>query len=219
MSISGETVVIGAGFDDDNGENSGSAYLFQKPVTGWEDMTETAKLTASDGAQEDQFGNSVSISGDTAVAGAWSDDGCRGSGYVFDRDEGGPDSWGQVAKLTASDGASSDYFGTAVSISGDTAVIGAAFVDDDSGEDSGSAYVFRRDEGGPDSWGQLAKITASDGVAYDFFGMSVSGDGDTLVVGATDDDDNGDGSGSAYVFIEFEPVAWVYLPVVLRSAP
>jgi ribonuclease BN (tRNA processing enzyme) len=102
----------------------------------------------------------------------------------------------EETKVTASDGASADQFGKSVAVSGDTAVVGA-FFDDDNGTDSGSAYVFRYD--GSD-WAEEAKVTASDGVADDDFGFSVAISGDTAVVGAPQDDDNGSSSGSAYVF-------------------
>jgi hypothetical protein len=221
VSIGGDTVVIGAWGDADNGDDSGSVYLFERNEGGPNSWGQVAKLIASDGAQEDEFGNSVSISGDTVVVGAYFDDDNgfnSGSAYVFERDEGGADNWGQVAKLTASDGAQEDEFGTAVSISGDTVVVGASW-DDDNGDYSGSVYLFERDEGGPGNWGQVTKLSASDGDAGDRFGSSVASGGELMVVGAWGDDDNGDNSGSAYVFIEFEPVAWVYLPVVLRGAP
>ena len=101
------------------------------------------------------------------------------------------------SKLTASDGAASDYFGGSVSVSGDYAVIGADW-DDDNGNNSGSAYVFERDGAG--NWSEVQKLTASDGAAGDEFGWSVSISGDYLVIGAYADDDNGSSSGSAYVF-------------------
>jgi hypothetical protein len=217
VSISGDTVVIGADGDEDSGYMSGSAYLFERPVTGWADMTETAKLTASDGAEEDGLGYSISISSDTVIAGARGD-APGGSAYLFEKPVTGWENMTETAKLTASDGAWWDDFGNSVSISGDTVVV-AAFLDDDDGDASGSAYQFERDEGGPGNWGQVTKLSASDGSAGDMFGNWVSVSGDTLVVGAWWDDDNGDASGSAYVFAPFEPVAWVYLPVVLRSAP
>ena len=103
------------------------------------------KLTASDGAASDQFGYSVSISSDgtTALIGAYQDDdkgANSGSAYVFKYNG---TSWSQQSKLTASDGAANDYFGYSVSISSDgtTALIGA-YLDDDKGANSGSAYVF-----------------------------------------------------------------------------
>jgi len=202
VSISGDTLIIGAHENDDNGTNSGSAYVFERNQDGVDSWGQVAKLTASDAAMGDEFGYSVSISGDTLVVGAHDndDDGTNsGSAYVFERNEGGADSWGQVAKLTASDAASGDLFGYSVSISGDTLVIGA-HDNDDNGTESGSAYVFERNQGGADSWGQVAKLTASDAASGDWFGYSVSISGDTLVAGAWGDDDNGLSSGSAYVF-------------------
>ena len=82
-----------------------------------------------------------------------------GAAYIFNRDQGGADNWGQVTKITASDGELRDEFGRSVSISGDTVVIGAP-KNDDNGSNSGSAYIFNRDQGGADNWGQVTKITA-----------------------------------------------------------
>ena len=104
-----------------------------------------------------------------------------------------------MTKLLASDGASSDRFGWSVAVSGDTVVVGARD-HDDNGSNSGSSYVFQRDEGGADAWGEVTKLLASDGGSLDNFGISVAVSGDTAVVGARLDDDNGDESGSAYVF-------------------
>ena len=211
VSISGDTVVVGAYKDDDNGSNSGSAYVFEKPPGGWADMTQTAKLKASDGAVSDYFGTSVSISGDTVVVGADCDDDNRrssGSAYVFEKPPGGWADMTQTAKLTASDGAAYDYFGRSVSISGDTVVVGALYDDNNSIADPGSAYVFEKPPGGWADMTQTAKLTASDGAADDHFGNSVSISGDTVVVGAQRDDDNGIAdAGSAYVF-ERPPGGW-----------
>ena len=131
MSIDGDTMVIGAHHDDDDGSNSGSAYVFTRDTagdlaSGW---TQVAKLTAADGAEYDHFGRSVSIDGDTVVIGSQrdADQGIEsGSAYVFTRDTAGDlaSSWTQVAKLTADDGAGADHFGFSVSIDGDTVVIG-----------------------------------------------------------------------------------------------
>ena len=205
VSIDGDTVVIGVWADDDAGNSSGSVYVFTRDTagdlaSGW---TQVAKLTASDGASGDRFGHIVSIDGDTVVIGAYTDDdrgNYSGSAYIFTRDTAGnlASGWTQRAKLTASDGAGSDYFGYSVSIDGDTAVIGAIF-DDDNGTNSGSVYVFTRNTAGnlTSGWTQRAKLTANDGVAYDRFGSSVSNDGDTVVIGAYADDSS---MGSAYVF-------------------
>jgi hypothetical protein len=99
-------------------------------------------------------------------------------------------------KLTAADGASGDWFGYSVALSGERIVIGA-FYDDDNGSASGSAYVFER-EGG--TWQQKQKLTAADGASGDRFGFSVAISGERIVVTTYGDDDKGDNSGSAYVF-------------------
>ena len=196
VSVSGDTVVVGADGDDDDGDWSGSAYVFVKPGGGWSNMTQTAKLTASDGAEGDYFGGSVSISGETVVVGANGD--TSGSAYVFVKPGADWADMTQTAKLTASDGAASDYFGYSVSISGDTVVVGAHYAD----SQKGSAYVFVKPGADWADMTQTAKLTASDGVANDYFGYSVSISGDTVVVGAPFDDDNGGYSGSAYVFVK-----------------
>ena len=159
-------------------------------------VNQEAKLTANDAATNDFFGTSVAISGDSVVVGANLDDdggSASGSAYVFTRSG---TVWSQQAKLTASDAAAFDQFGTSVAISGDSVVVGANF-DDDGGSDSGSAYVFTRSG---TVWSQQAKLTANDAAAGDAFGISVSISGDSVVVGAPSDDDGGSGSGSAYVF-------------------
>ena len=194
VSVSGDTAVIGAWLDDDDGAASGSAYVYVRDGTTW---SKQAKLRASDGASSDRFGYSVSISGDTVVIGVYGDDdngSGSGSAYVYVRDG---TTWSEQAKLTASDGAAEDWFGVSVSVSGDTAVIGA-YLDDDHGSASGSAYVYVRDGS---TWSEQAKLTASDGMANDLFGLSVSVSNDTAVIGAYLDDDNGNASGSAYVYV------------------
>jgi hypothetical protein len=193
VSVSGDIAVVGAYRDDDNGSDSGSAYVYRWDGSTW---VQEAKLLASDGAAEDWFGNRVSVSGDVAVVGVQYDDdngSDSGSAYVY-RWNGS--SWVQEQKLVPSDGWAQDRFGGSVSVSGDVAVVGA-HGDDDHGSASGSAYVFRWDGS---SWVQEQKLLASDGAVDDLFGDSVSVSGDVFVVGAELDDDNGTNSGSAYVF-------------------
>ena len=187
VAISGHTVIVGAYRDDDNGLTSGSAYLFDV-----ESGQQIAKLLPHDGAAGDQFGRSVSVSGNTAIVGATRDEdngGNSGSAYLFDVGSGQ-----QIAKLLPQDGASSDFFGDSVAMSSDTAIVSASG-DDDNGGSSGSAYLFDIESGK-----QIAKLVAQDGTILDSFGTSVAMSGDTAVVGAHGDDDNGIGSGSAYVF-------------------
>ncbi|MCH8991952.1 MAG: FG-GAP repeat protein [Acidobacteria bacterium] len=194
VAISETTVIVGALFDDDNGVDSGSAYVFDT-TTG----TQIAKLLPDDGAAGDTFAFKVAVDGDTVVVGSSANDdngADSGSAYVFVRDGNGV--WTQQAKLLPDDGQAGDFFGTRVSVSGDTAVVGAIF-DDDNGTDSGSAYIFVRDRNG--DWSQQAKLLPDDGQAGDNFGGAVSISGETVVIGARFDDDNGIDSGSTYVFL------------------
>jgi uncharacterized protein (DUF2345 family) len=190
VAISGDTLVVGA-FGDDSAR--GAAYVFARNWGGADNWGQVQKLAASDGAADDWFGFSVAISGDTVVVGARGDDSYKGAAYVFARNWGGADNWGQVKKLTASDGVANDYFGWAVAISGDTVVVGAY------GDDGfrGAAYVFARNRGGADQWGQVTKLVAADWAVWDCFGMSVAVSGDAIVVGAFMDDSV---KGAAYVF-------------------
>ncbi len=160
--------------------------------------TQTAKLTADDGAWHTYFGSSVATSGGVAVIGARSDDEngfASGSAYVYEQQANG--TWQQVAKLTADDGANSDEFGISVATSGGVAVIGAEW-DDDNGSASGSAYVYEQQPDG--TWQQTAKLTADDGAQHDYFGYSVATSGGVAVIGAYHDNDAGSDSGSAYVY-------------------
>ncbi|MCK4626903.1 MAG: FG-GAP repeat protein, partial [Phycisphaerae bacterium] len=201
VAISGSYAVAGAQYDDDNGNQSGSAYVFYKDQGGANNWGQVAKLTADDGTAYDYLGRPVGISGSYVIAGAHRDNengDWSGSAYVFYRDQGGSNNWGQQAKLTATDGAAYDYFGYSAAISGSYAVAGARNGDGNVDE-SGSAYVFYRDQGGSNNWGQQAKLTANDGAADDDFGYSVAISGSYAVVGAP-----GDGGpfniGSAHVF-------------------
>ena len=164
------------------------------------------KLLAKNGAEKDGFGLSVSISGNTAVITAIGDSPHTGAAYVFVRD--GIGGWIQQAKLIAVSDTEEDGFGTSASISGDTVVIGA-FLDGDNGVNSGSAYIFVRDENG--IWSQQAKLVADDGDSNDLFGASVSIFDNTVVIGAVWDNNettNGSPFGSAYIFVRDEEGQW-----------
>ena len=165
VAVDGDTVVVGVYRDS---EEAGSVYVFTKPAGGWTTgATETAKLTASDGAAGDRFGISVAVNGDTVVVGAYlgsQNVAYSGSAYVFTRDSSGV--WRQTAKLAASDGESGDYFGYSVAVDGDTVMVGAWLDDVGSAKpDSGSVYVFTKPAGGWTTGTEADKLTASDGAA------------------------------------------------------
>jgi len=193
VDLDGDTVIIGANRDDDNGNRSGSAYVYTRSGNTW---TQQAKLIASDGAEEERFGIDVALEGDTAMIGSETPDNgeVSGSVYVFTRSG---TTWTEQQKLLASDGAAGDWFGFYIALDGDTALF-AASQDDDKGTNSGSAYVFTRTGS---TWTEQQKLLASDGAANDHFSeYAMALDGDTAIIGAYLDDDLGSGSGSAYVF-------------------
>lgn len=198
VAISGDTAIVGAVGEDTGGTNAGAAYIFSRNQGGADSWGEVRKVQASDQEEGDEFGNSVAISGDTAVVGAALED-TGGNAYVFQRDQGGTDNWGEVTKLRASDEEESDLFGDSVAISGDVAVIGARG-EDTGGLEAGAAYIFVRNQGGTNNWGEITKIQASDKQAFASFGVSVAISGDMVVVGASSEDTGAGNAGAAYVF-------------------
>ncbi|MEM1093860.1 MAG: T9SS type A sorting domain-containing protein [Bacteroidota bacterium] len=194
LSGAGEYALIGAPQEIENGNRTGSAYVFARTGTTW---SQQAKLNASDAAFGDWFGLSVSLSSDgaTALVGAPQNDDAgfaTGSAYVFTRSG---TSWTEQAKLIGADTAMGDNFGSHLGLSGDGlyAVLAAAG-DADNGFRSGSAYIFMRSGS---NWTQQAKLKPSDGGVDHDFGTSVSmnDDGSYMVAGAPQN-----GSGAAYVF-------------------
>ncbi len=193
VSLDGDTALVGAFYDGDVGDCFGSAYVFVRSAGQW---TEQQKLSASDGEEHDHFGVSVSVNGGTALVGAHggnNEDDDTGAAYLFVRNAS---LWSEYDKLTASDGAEDDRFGRSVSLGGGTALVGANFGDSNE-PGSGSAYVFILSGS---VWTEAQKLTASDGEMTDYFGESVSLDGDAALVGAPGNDHSGSNSGAAYVF-------------------
>jgi hypothetical protein len=204
VAISGNTIVVGAANTSNFSAPTagpGAAYVFVKPAGGWTDMTETAKLTASDGQPGDAFGSSVSISASTIAVGAFfaldsSGNNFAGKAYVFVRPSTG---WAgnltETAKLTATDSQLLNYMGASIATNGNTVVAGAY------GHNNfqGTAYVFAEPSGGWASMTQTAELTASDGKGSADFGFSSAISGNTVVIGAPN---AFTGKGAAYVFVE-----------------
>lgn len=197
VSLSGDTVIVGA-YQDDNsgGVDAGAAYVFTRSGGVW---TQQQKLTASDAATGDNFGFSVSVSGDTVIVGAIRANNSggqdAGAAYIFTRSGG---VWTQQQRIQASDGALNDLFGYSVSVSGSTAVI-SSVADDNGGDGAGSAYIFTHSGS---VWTEQQRLQASDAAAGDNFGHSVSLSSDTVIISAWQDDHSGwNAAGSAYIFI------------------
>ena len=178
VAMSDTKVVVSATGDKGN---QGSVYVYNVDGTG------ELKIAPSDGADNDNFGYSVAMSDTKVVVGSAYDDGAgsnSGSVYVYNIDGTGEQ------KITASDGAINDRFGSSVAIS-DTHIVVGAGGDDGAGSNSGSAYIYNIDGTGE------VKITASDGAAGYKFGTSVAISDTKVVVGANGNDDN---KGAVYVY-------------------
>ncbi len=218
VSVYNNTAVIGAYGNNDNGSDSGSAYIFERNADGSWPTSPTANLTAgNDAGAGDRFGYSVSVYNNTAVIGAHQnndDYSASGSAYVFERNADGSWPTSPTANLTASDAGAGDWFGYSVSVYSNTAVIGA-YGDDDNDSASGSAYVFEYSSG---TWTQKAKLVADDAEAFDWFGRSVSVYSNTAVIGAHGNNDNGTASGSAYVFERNADGSWPTSPTANLTA-
>jgi phosphopantetheinyl transferase len=193
VSISGDYAIVGAQ-NKSVGINTlqGAAYIFYRTGNTW---TQQAKLTAADGAANDNFGVSVSISGDYAIVGAHGKSGAQGAAYVFFRTGS---TWAQQAKLTAADPVSGDVFGKSVSISGDYVIVAAYAKTVGINFYQGAAYIFFRTG---TTWAQQQKLVSTDGAANDAFGHSVSISGDYAIVGAKDKTIGANAAqGAAYIF-------------------
>ncbi|MHC4977238.1 MAG: FG-GAP repeat protein, partial [Planctomycetota bacterium] len=188
VDIDGNWAIIGSYLDDDNGDASGSAYIFHWDGSAW---VEEAKLFPSDPAASDQFGYSVSISGDTVTVGTNFGTG-TGAAYVFTRSGS---VWTEQQKLFASDGIANDRFGKVVSIDGDTAVVCAPRALGTGATNDGAVYVFTRTG---TVWAEQDKLLASDGAASHDFAESVSLDADSVLVGAPNHNEE---HGASYIFV------------------
>ena len=188
VSISGDTAIVGAHGDDDGAPNAGAAYIFERNLGGAGNWGLVEKLIPSGAGFDTEYGNKVALSADTALVAAL----FGGGIYAFERNLGGPSAWGEVKSLrTVSDPA-------AIAIRGDTAVIGVAW-NDDAGTDAGKVFVYDRNEGGTDNWGETKGLFAPTPTAGENFGESVATDGGVILVGAAGNDFPGL-DGALYLF-------------------
>jgi len=193
VAIDDDTIVVGVPWDDDNGENSGSAIVFRFDGTLW---VETAKLLPADGMSGDRFGFAVAISGDDIVIGAQRDRDNGpdfGSAYVFTLDGS---SWTQQAKLLPDDGDVDAAFGSVATVVDGTVLIGAMY-DDDFGQASGSVYVYQFDGS---AWAQQAKLHPNNAERFVIFGQAIAQSDDLVMIGAEKRNPNGPGEGVVVVF-------------------
>lgn len=181
----GDTLLVGSPYDDvacpaDPSCNSGSVYVFRRGAGGtWREIR---KLVPSDPSPQAYFGNPLAFDGTTAAIGA------SGAAYIFERNLGGQDRWGQRTKLLPPN-PTAHVFGAAVALQGDTLVVTAqadAYPCPNEPQIcvAGSVFAFERHRGGPNAWGLVKRITPPDGMRQQVFGRSVALQGDTLFVAA-----------------------------------
>lgn len=198
VSLDGDVALIGASFEDGQADASGAAYVFRWDGTSW---NQEAKLAASDGAYNRRFGESVSLSQDTALIGTYTVP--DPSAYVF--------RWNGISWLEETilipDDWDTGTFGSSVSIDGDLALIGNCH-DNDNGENSGSAYLFRWNGS---NWVEDTKLLASDGEYNSQFGFAVVLSNHMSVIGVPSHDGNGYSSGAAYVFQKVEVGSGIFV--------
>ncbi|GEM_PF-1446551 len=201
ISISNGIIISGAGFADDNGLKSGSAYVFREtgsPGT----RTQSVKLLASDGVLDDRFGHAVSISGDSALVGAPHKDRnanlTAGGAYLFRNLLTASGISTEVVQLEAANfsGTNNERLGSTVALSGNVGLIGAP----GRGNSSGVTYVFTDLDTASGTVTERSILVASDGSVLDNFGSSVSVSGPTAVVGAGFHDGVAENAGAAYVY-------------------
>ncbi len=207
VDISGDIAVVGARSDNQRGNKAGAVYLFYRQQDTW---VQHLKLFGNDTKENDNFGFRVVLEDDTLVVSAYrhNANGLADSGavYVFGRHVGGPDQWGQITKLIDPLGSENDHFGAGISLQGDTLAIGAenkdvvllssyiypinyqpqpkfTFTKQNEGfcgTDSGVVFIFYRDRGGPDQWGQVNQFGNSLAECGDHFGRNIKLHGDLL---------------------------------------
>ena len=226
VAAHGDTIVIGASGADHSGLFlAGAAYVFERDSGGPGAWGEVAKLIASDANSNDGFGQ-VALEGDRVAVGAlrhfhsgWVE---AGAAYVFERDAGGPDAWGEVAKLVAGNAADHDWFGEDVAVSGDVVLVGALARDVAGQFDAGAAYLFARDQGGAGAWGQVLELTSDTPGERDYFGATLALSGDTAAVGVPGDDSPGETDAGSVRWFDRDqggPGSWGEALVVTAQVP
>lgn len=202
VAVKGNTVVVGA--SQFNSSKVGAAYVFVKGVNGWTNMTQTAKLTASDATVGANFGSSVAFVGSSTVVvgaphAAVGANQNQGEAYVFVEPLGGWVNMTETARLTSADGAANDFFGYSVSGSGNTIAVGAPQASAGV-QAQGVVYLFVKPTAGWKTASKFkAKLTASNAQFDNGLGVSVSLNSVALVAGAAQANS---GKGAAYVFVK-----------------
>jgi len=198
LALDGDLLAVGSPY----GTPEGAVFLFERDAGGPGAWGQVKVIHPPTSSTRNSFGLSVAIQGEVLAVGASGDTANgfnAGSAHLFQRDLGGTNNWGLVKTIIPANNQINDSFGWRVAVEGNTLAVSAEGRDF-AGASSGSVYVFERNQGGSNAWGQVIEFAGDDTAAADSFGWSLDLDGTLLAVGAIDDDDHGSSSGSAYLF-------------------
>jgi FG-GAP repeat len=211
VSIAGDYAIVGS-YNADGG--TGAVNIYRKEMSGWNPIQ---RIVPTDGIANDNFGNSIAISGDYIVVGSYlSDNGTfinQGSVYIYQKDAN--NLWAFQQKVVPSNGQSNDKFGSSVAITSDYVVVGSPYSDNGSVLNQGSTYVYKRNG---NIWGQEFQILTPNGQANDYNGVSVSIEGDYILVSAYNDDRLRNFQGLAYIY-KRNGTSWNMLRKIFEPTP
>lgn len=229
VALEGGTLVIGAQAADLDATNldTGAAFIYERNEGGADQWGLVTQVFADPPQFDSFFGNAVALEGDTLVIAAYNEDRYEGgqqvasqvgAAYVFERDEGGADGWGQITDLRQAAGATLDRFGSSLALDGDNLWIGAPNASSGGGSrEEGIVYHYRRDEGGANAWGEVAAIEADPNSRDAWFGSSLAASGEILLAGAPEHD----AQGAAYLIdttdVPDAPGTTIFLPAALNN--
>ena len=204
VSIYNNLILIGAEDFDSGGD--GAAFIYEKENNN-DIWNEVKRIVPSDSLQATDFSISLDLDGDNAIIGAIDADNEKGAAYIFNRNYGGENNWGEIAKLTPSNSNQVKFFGWSVSLNDNTAIVGAPFIDGEfiySSSSPGAAYVFQSDN---NSWIETKILTPPISNSSDFFGFAVSNDADDILLTAPLADSLRSDAGAIYFYGEFTPTS------------
>ncbi len=207
VALDGDILVVGSPSNSESASLGGAVYVFYKNQGGIDNWGLVKKLTASDAEDSDYLGQAVDVYGEYLIAGAYGKN-AKGAAYIFYRNLGGEDNWGEFKKLVPSDLTYPDKFGWSASIYGDYAVVGTPAHKANGSDVCGAAYTFARNLGGADNWGLQQKFLPDDIEDVAQFGYSVSIFQKFLVIGSPRNDLGDTDGGAIFAYLLSNDDSW-----------
>ncbi len=225
VAISDSLIAVGADGDEGLTTNSGAVYLFARHLGGSNNWGELLRIVPTNITNAIQFGYSVDIDGDTLVVGAPKANlttGNQGAVFLYGRNQGGPDAWGEIARRTpVSYGMTNADFGWTVSLSGSNLLVGAprADINADLASSEGSAFRLARDAGGTNNWGVVQRFDAAQTNEGNDFGWDVAVDADIALIGAPGMSTGGVGNAGVTFVYTWNGASNAFVETVRLSRP